>query len=323
MGQELTFVAYDAGEPGSAAWIERAHGAWPLIKSLGSDATWTVAGQAAAMDTFAEHMPELVPVLGELGAALDQRGGAAYLTHTTLTPFFEFCSQTSTAGALVRNYDFDPRYCERAICRSSFLRPVIGMQELLWGLLDGMNDAGLAVSLTFGGRMVKGPGFSVLMVVRYLLETCTSVEQAWHKLRTLPVCTAQNLTLVDADQAVSVHIGPDLAAERTDDVCVTNHQREPVPDEQERGSHTQERLAAIRAAKAQADAGSAADPVEEIVQALLRPPLYTTDYAGMLGTIYTAAYRPGEGRVSYVWPAERWEQSLAAFEAGTRTVTVG
>ena len=320
MERRLTFTAYDAGEPGSPAWTERARERWPQVTSLLTDATWTPEGQAAAMDMVAEHMPELIPVLDALAAALDQPGGAACLTGVTLKPFFEFCSQTSVAGALVRNYDFDPQYCERVVCRSSYLRPVIGMQELFWGLLDGMNDAGLAVSLTFGGRLVKGPGFSVLMVIRYLLETCMSVEQAWQKLRTLPVCTAQNLTLVDRDQALSVYIGPDMAVARAEDVCVTNHQHAAVPDEQERDTRTRERLAAIRAAKAQADAGLAPDPVETIVQALLKPPLYQFDPDSGHGTLYTAAYRPAEGRVSYIWPAERWEQSFADFRPGIRTI---
>ena len=40
-------------------------------------------------------------------------------------------------------------------------RRVIGMSDCLWGLLDGINDAGLAVSLTFGGRRAAGDGFAI------------------------------------------------------------------------------------------------------------------------------------------------------------------
>ena len=49
---------------------------------------------------------------------------------------------------------------------------MLGMSDCLWGLLDGVNDAGLAVSLTFGGRRDVGDGFAIPLVVRYLLETC-------------------------------------------------------------------------------------------------------------------------------------------------------
>ena len=43
------------------------------------------------------------------------------------------------------------------------------MSDCLWGLLDGINDAGLAVSLAFGGRATR-EGFGIPLVVRYLLE---------------------------------------------------------------------------------------------------------------------------------------------------------
>jgi predicted choloylglycine hydrolase len=83
-----------------------------------------------------------------------------------------------------------------------------------------------------------------------------------------------------------------------------------------------ERLAAVRAATASAEESE--DPVEHMVQALLRPPLYNVDLTSGLGTLYTAAYRPDEGRVSYIWPGgQRWEQSFAAFQPGRRTVTTG
>ena len=52
------------------------------------------------------------------------------------------------------------------------------MSDCLWGLLDGMNDAGLAVSLTFGGRPVLGDGFGIPLVMRYVLETCEDVAEA-------------------------------------------------------------------------------------------------------------------------------------------------
>ena len=59
------------------------------------------------------------------------------------------------------------------------------------------------------------------------------------------------------------------------------------------------------------------------LQALLRPPLYGTSYDHGMGTLYTAAYRPAEGRVSYVWPEDRVEQSFADFTEGEWTVRVG
>ena len=75
---------------------------------------------------------------------------------------------------------------------------MIGTGDCLWGLLDGMNDAGFAVSLTFGGRPGSGPGFAIPIVVRYLLEVATSAQQARELLRGIPIAMSYNLTMVDA-----------------------------------------------------------------------------------------------------------------------------
>ena len=319
----LIFEAVDYGKPGSATWSDRARSLWPSsVRSWADDSTWIPDLQTDALERFAEHLPELVPVLENLANALEDPGAAAFLTQLTFKPFFVSCSQSSVAGALVRNYDFDPAMCERTIARTQYLRPVIGVNEALWGMLDGMNDAGLAVSLTFGGRFVHGPGMCIAMVVRYLLETCDTVDEAWQRLQAIPISTAQNLTLVDREQAMSVHVGPDIAPTPADGVCVTNHQMEPVSERYEQDSHTLQRLAAVSAATAAA--WDSPEPVEQMVEALLRPPLYNVDLTSGLGTLYTAAYRPTAGRVSYIWPSgQRWEQSFAAFQPGSKSVLIG
>jgi predicted choloylglycine hydrolase len=255
-------------------------------------------------------MPELVPILERLADQLDGPGARAFLTHAALRPFSPACTQIGSNGTLVRNYDFPPDQCEGTIVSTCFLRPVIGMQDLLWGLLDGMNDAGLAISLTFGGRSVYGQGFAILIVVRYLLETCDTVDQALGRLHSLPVAVPQNLTLVDPTRAVTVFVGPDIPPTVAPDACAANHQHLPVSDEQEQTMRTQERLHAIRAAGAD-------------VAAMLTPPLYRTIDQHGSGTLYTACYRPAEGHVSYHWPDQAWAQSFSDFACGTRTVIFG
>jgi predicted choloylglycine hydrolase len=320
VGMNLTFRAVDVGDGRGGAWLAEAEPVWPAIVAETEPAALEPAGEAPARELFARHMPELVPVLDRLAAQLDRPGAAAVLTHTALRPFFSGCSMAATGGALVRNYDFHPDGCERTVVSSRFLRPVIGMGDFLWGLLDGMNDAGLAVAMSFGGRFVHGPGISVLLAVRYLLETCSTVDDAWKRLAQLPISTAQNLILVDREGSAVVHVGPDRPAVRLDDACVTNHQDPTVPEEQEALSATMLRLDTLRAA-ARAAAGGP-DPVEAVVGALLRPPLHQNRYAAGAGTVYTVAYRPAEGRATYAWPAERRELSFARFEPSTWTVAV-
>ena len=63
---------------------------------------------------------------------------------------------------LVRNYDLSPDLNEGLLLRTEWTgMPVMGMVELLWGLSDGVNAAGLSVALAFGGRSEVTRGFGV------------------------------------------------------------------------------------------------------------------------------------------------------------------
>ncbi|WP_323377023.1 C45 family peptidase [Streptomyces smaragdinus] len=305
--QHKIFRAIEIGDGRDGRWASYARPLWQEMEGLLTDEGRTGRGADRVRTLFRTHMPELVPALDRLAGQLDRPGAEAFLTHAALRPFSRSCTQIGRPGSLLRNYDLPPEQCEGAIVSSCFLRPVIGMQDMLWGLLDGMNDAGLAVSLTWGGRSAYGPGFSILIVARYLLETCDTVDEAVDRLRSLPVAVPQNLTLVDPAKAVTVYVGPDIPPTTAPDACAANHQHLPVTDEQEQAMQTQERLHAIRAAGTD-------------VAAMLRPPLYRTVDEQGSRTLYTAHYRPTEGRVTYYWPGESWQQSFGDFTPGSRTV---
>lgn len=305
-----TFQAMDVGDGSDGRLGDAIRDLWPHAEAALTGEARTPAGAAVARQRFEQHMPELVPALDQLAAQLDRPWGETFLTLAAVRPFFAGCTQIGAAGTLLRNYDFDPDDVQGVIAHSRFLRPVIGMLDGGWGLLDGMNDAGLAMSLTFGGRFTHGPGFAIPIVLRYLLETCDTVDEALAKLAVIPISIPQNVTLADARHAVTVYTGPDIAMTTAPDACATNHQHLPVPDEQEQFTHTQERLSAVRAAQID-------------VAAMLTPPIYQVKYAEGLGTVYTARYRPSDGRITYYWPGESGEQSFDEFAPGARTVTLG
>ena len=150
------------------------------------------------------HMPELMPAYERV---VELAGGgdlaARMLSLYRPPPYLAACSQgvwTRDGGPmLVRNYDYAPSRIEGIVWSTRLReRRVIGMSDCLWGLLDGMNDAGLAVSLTFGGRRVLGDGFGIPIVVRYLLETCETVAAGPGGARAAAVRARHNLTVVDA-----------------------------------------------------------------------------------------------------------------------------
>ncbi len=229
-GEELELEAIEEERPGPL-WQARYEAMWPAYR-----AWYLQEGDAArpryreCRDALARHMPELVPTYERL---VELAGGgdlAARLLSLWRPPgFIVGCSQgvwTRGDPMLVRNYDYPASRLEGIVYLTRWgERRVIGMSDCLWGLLDGVNDAGLAVSLTFGGRPDVGEGFAISLVVRYLLETCDTVDQARAALERVPVHAPQNLTLLDRSGAhVTAYVGPDRPVRFVDTPATTNHQ---------------------------------------------------------------------------------------------------
>ena len=196
-GISLTLRAVEEDELG-----EHVTATWPAIRQWWRNGTNTRPTAEEAGARLDEHMPELVPVWRRLTGLLgDDPEAAAALALWNPPPFLTGCSQAAVlpdGPALIRNYDWDYRLFDAVVARTALTGPrVLGMLDCLWGLLDGVNEAGLAVSLAFGGRPQVGEGFGIPLVVRYVLETCGSTEEAMRTLRRLPVHMSYNITTVD------------------------------------------------------------------------------------------------------------------------------
>ena len=96
--------------------------------------------------------------------------------------------------------DYNPDAFDGLIFKSEWLgRSVMGTSDGLWGLVDGINDAGLAISLTFGGKRAVGEGFGVPLILRYVLQVCETTEEAIREaLQRLPTHMSYNVTVLDA-----------------------------------------------------------------------------------------------------------------------------
>jgi predicted choloylglycine hydrolase len=320
--ERLEFEAVEELQPGRK-WLERFEVMWPAYRA------WYLRdGDAARPDlascrrALERHMPELVPTYERL---VELTGGdelAARLLSLYRPPGFVVgCSQgawTRGTPVLVRNYDYPVARLEAIVYETSFTsRRVIGMSDCLWGLLDGINEEGLAVSLTFGGRRDVGDGFAIPLVVRYLLETCATVEDARPALERIPVHAAQNLTLLDrSGEFLTAYLGPGRPPELRQIPATTNHQGTIDWPEYARAIRSEERERCVLDLLDDADVGR-----ERFVEAFLEPPLRNTEYGQGFGTIYTAAYHPADGRVEYRWPDVIWEQSFDDFRETSHTVT--
>jgi len=262
------------------------------------------------------HMPELMPIYDQV---VELAGGsdlaARMLSLYKPPPYLAACSQGVWSGdegpVLVRNYDYAPSRMEGVIWSTRMTeRRVIGMSDCLWGLLDGMNDAGLGVSLTFGGRRVLGDGFGIPIVVRYLLEVCDDVTSAREVLSRLPFALAHNLTVIDrGGSMLTAYLSPDREPIFRAFPAATNHQGIVEWPEQARATRTIERERWILQLLDDPDTTCAS-----FEDAFLRAPLFSTSYDSGFGTLYTASYRPVEGVVNYRWPTFSWRLGFGAFE---------
>ena len=318
---KLWFRAVSEDAPGpkwSGLFLEY----WPSYR-----AWWSREG-VAARPTYRDglaamklHMPEIVPLYEAL---CEQAGGgdheARFLSLYCPPPYLSACSQAIWPGAepvLVRNYDYSPNAFDALLLRTGWQgRAVMGTSDGLWGLVDGVNEDGLAVSLTFGGRRVVGDGFGVPLILRYVLQTCTNTEEAGRALARIPCHMSYNVTAVDRKRAfLTAYLAPDRPAILTHAAVATNHQERVEWSSHARFTATVEReryllqrLTLHRETK------------ERFIGAFLRPPLYSTAFGAGFGTLYTAVYEPKSRTMSLRWPGALWEKQLDAFIEDARQV---
>ncbi len=318
---ELLFRAISEERPG-AKWAGLFKSYWPQYRQ------WWLREGAAARPTFIEckralerHMPELGPLyerLCQLAGGGDAE--ARFLSFYRPPPYLSGCSQAIWTGEeplLVRNYDYSPSAFDAVVLRSKWMRrAVMGSSDGLWGLVDGVNDAGLAVSLTFGGRREIGEGFGVPIILRYVLETCDTAEEAGAALERVPSHMSYNVTVVDAARKyLTAYLAPDRPTLITHAAVATNHQERVEWSSHARFTATvqRERFLLHRLSLHR-------EPEDKFVAHFLKPPLYSTAFDAGFGTLYTAAYRPRQGKLNLLWPGTEWPLSLDAFEEGARTV---
>ena len=318
---QLNWRAISEREPGPI-WAGLFHEYWPDYHRW-----WVREGAEArpgywdSVKALKAHMPEMMPLYDrfcELAGGTDH--AARFLSFYCPPPSLSGCSQAIWPGAepmLVRNYDYSPHAFDSLILHTAWQgRRVMGTSDGLWGLVDGINDAGLAVSLTFGGRRVVGDGFGVPLILRYVLQTCETAKEAGEVLRRVPTHMSYNVTVVDAQRRyLTALMAPDRATLITGAAVATNHQ-----ERVEWASHARFTATVERERFLLQRLTLHVEPQEKFIKAFLRPPLYSTAFTQGFGTLYTAVYRPRKQTLEVHWPRARWELSLKDFQDGARQI---
>jgi predicted choloylglycine hydrolase len=142
-----------------------------------------------------------------------------------------------------------------------------------------------------------GEGFGVPLVIRYLLEVCDDVAGAAAVLARLPHQLSYNVTLCDAAGGVAtVLVAPDRPAKVTGERQTTNHPEAVEWPEHAEWVGSVERLNRLRALEGE---GATSD---QLIDAMLTPPLLARRWDEGFATLYTAAYRPASGGLTYHAP---------------------
>lgn len=311
---ELVFRSLVEWEPGPGIGAAFAS-AWPDYRR------WYLRDGEAARSSYAEcesalrtHVPELVPAYERL---VDLAGGgdleARFLSLWNPPPVVAACSVAAwlapgEAPGLLRTYDYVPALCDTTLLASAWAGGrVLAMTDCIWGVLDGVNEHGLAVALSFGGRQATGPGFSVTLIQRYALELCRDTAEAVEAIRSLPVNLSYNVAVVDrAGDAAVVRIAPDREAVVVREPFCANRQGQTEWPEHAEMCGTVEREAAM--------AALLADPATtraSLESAFLASPLQRPAADTPWGTVYTASYDTGEPSVRLLWPGAEHAVSLA------------
>ncbi|MEZ5933267.1 MAG: C45 family peptidase [Alphaproteobacteria bacterium] len=317
----LTFDAVAEAKAGPK-WRARWHRSWPSYQAwfLSRDGDGGPS-RATCEAALGRHMPELLPVHHRLVQLAGGGDRAARFLSTWCPPaYLGGCSLAACADEksvrLVRNYDLSPDLNEGLLLRSEWSgMPVMGMIEFLWGLSDGVNQAGLCAALAFGGRSEVREGFGVTTILRYVLETCASVAEALTVLRRVPSHMAYNIVLADsAGATATAELIPGGGVRMLQPAIATNHQHGEERADYPAFTNTGPRRVFLNDL-----VGAEVDP-KALTDAFLKHPLFQTDYARGFGTLFTAAYDPVGRGLTMRWPDRSWTQTLDRFAEGQQHI---
>lgn len=304
-------------EPTKAAekWKKLFELYWPAYEAwLSAKGAASVPDLKTSQAALKKYMPKMWPTYKRLCKLVDADPVAArFLTGFQPPAYISACAQAVIKAdeiQLVRNYDYHPDLLEGTVLLSKWNEnKVMGISDCLIGIVDGMNDAGLCVSLTFGGRKEVGYGFGIPFILRYVLEFCTNTAQAVKILKSIPSHMSYNVTVVDKTGASkTVMLAPDKPPLVTNDAFAANHQGEIDWPENAQFNQTMKRYNFIKNYLKSKNISA-----DELAKAFLHSPLYNTKFTEGFGTLYTSVYQPENLTMKVLWPNMAIERSFDNF----------
>lgn len=157
-------------------------------------------------EIYAKHYPEIIQEIEGFaeGMRLDFMKVFSFLTTMYVFTFKNHCSCIGISNEqgvfLARNSDFDrsiKKLTDSAYYKLNNGYSFIGNTTAMIEMEDGVNEKGLSCGLTFVYPMVKGIGFNAGFLIRYILEKCSTGEEARNFLENVEIGSSQNIIVVD------------------------------------------------------------------------------------------------------------------------------
>lgn len=147
-----------------------------------------------------------------------------------------FASRTPDAVIFGRNYDL--LYKLRKTTESCLIAPqdklaYVSQLDVFIGRCDGVNETGLAIAMSFVNGTKIQPGITFHLIIRKVLETCSTVAAAIAVIQSTKVACANNFLVADAAGNMAVvESAPQQSevrypAANENFLCITNQFQHP------------------------------------------------------------------------------------------------
>ncbi|HLR67189.1 MAG TPA: C45 family peptidase [Virgibacillus sp.] len=255
------------------------------------------------INLYSLHAPHLLDELKGIADSIDIPLSKAVLFSGYGAPEIKGmgCSSIVNSNILIRNYDFSPEVYD---ARLVFIQPdesyaSVGHSLHVTGRTEGVNEKGLAIALHFVNSQDTQNGFTAAAVIRIILDTCKSTEEAIKMIKQLPHSWSYNFSIGDSNgNTVVVEQSPfNIKVRESKDIlyCTNHFQRDDMQTlNRDNLEGTQERLSYLNQSELENN-----NNLHDIFKLFRNEstPLYNDQYIEFFGTLHTFAYLFDEGKV--------------------------
>ena len=162
---------------------------------------------------YKKIFPEIIEEIKGISEALniDYKSICYFLFSMYAFTFENKCSalafKTDNEIILAKNSDFlidIEKYSDSTYYKLNNSYSFIGNTTAFIEMEDGINDKGLSCALTFVYPTKINYGLNAGMIIRYILEKCSTLKEALIFLKEIPISSSQNIIIADKNGSIAL-----------------------------------------------------------------------------------------------------------------------